>query len=605
MSGFQDTCSICSTSMKGQAIYTGECSHSFHFHCVYSNGNQICPVCLVKWKQVPPTFSPPPPPNYNSHFAAPFYRSVPPPPPIYNNPFAAPRFSFYNNNEPDVFDDDEALDVQSSSNNATDTTTDGLSFKRLLMETYTEVPAVPRLAAVDDFTVLVHLKAPDSISNQNSRAPVDLVMVLDISGSMSGTKLALVKRATGFVIQNLGAADRLSVIVFSDAASRLFPLTKMSDTGKQHALQAVNSLVATGGTNIADGLRMSGKVMQDRREKNPVASIMLLSDGQDTYDMRHSFVTGGTQNWSNNSIPVHAFGFGNDHDAKLMHSISERSRGTFSFIENERAIQDAFAQCIGGLLSVVVKGLEVGIESANPDILLRSLKAGSYKNQLMPDRKSGCIDVGDLYADEERDFLISVNIPKETTFTCLNETSLVKVNCHYTNPLTKEAVNLVSENATIKRPESVGEENVVSIKVDKQRNRLQSAEAMEQARKAAEENDLKRAVSILENVRKVLSESVSAKSGDPLCMALDSELKEMQDRMASRRTYEDSGRPFMLSGVNTHGLQRAMGSACGGTFGAAMGASYQTPAMLGMVAQSRADPYQPASSSFTFKPRPR
>nr|XP_043616670.1 E3 ubiquitin-protein ligase WAV3-like [Erigeron canadensis] len=630
-------CTICLTSMKrgeGQAIFTAECSHSFHFHCIASNvkhGNQICPVCRAKWKEVPlqgsagldiplggTQISP-----INWAQDNPVMTIIRPFPQRQNSNrrVAAPIFPL---SEPAVFNDDEALDLQSSTKNID--TTDGSSFKRLLLETYTEVPAVSRLTVVNDFTVMVHLKAPVSTFgvnsgstvsqvNQNSRAPVDLVTVLDISGSMAGTKLALLKRAMGFVIQNLGPADRLAVIAFSSTARRLFPLRKMSDTGKQHALQAVNSLVANGGTNIAEGLRKSGKVMEDRREKNPVASIILLSDGQDTYTVGSSLVSGSTQNRSNKSnlpllihpgvqIPVHAFGFGADHDATLMHSISEVSRGTFSFIETESVIQDAFAQCIGGLLSVVVKGLQVIIESANPNILLRSLKAGSYKNQLMPDRKSGCIDVGDLYADEERDFLVSINIPEETGFTFLNETSLLKVNCYYTDPLTKETVKLVSENVTIKRPENLGKENVVSIKVDKQRNRLQSAEAMEQARIAAEEGDLTRAVSILENFRKVLSESVSAKSGDRLCMALDAELKEMQDRMASRHMYEHSGRAYVLSGLSSHSWQRATARG-DSTDGASLVQAYQTPSMTEMLTRSQANLVQPAWSSLTSEPRPR
>ncbi|KAH8499443.1 hypothetical protein H0E87_018083 [Populus deltoides] len=53
------TCAICLTAMKtgqGQAIFMAECSHSFHFHCIASNvkhGNQICPVCRAKWKEIP------------------------------------------------------------------------------------------------------------------------------------------------------------------------------------------------------------------------------------------------------------------------------------------------------------------------------------------------------------------------------------------------------------------------------------------------------------------------------------------------------------------------------------------------------------------------
>ncbi|XP_071706135.1 E3 ubiquitin-protein ligase WAV3-like [Rutidosis leptorrhynchoides] len=615
-------CTICLASMKrgeGQAIFTAECSHSFHFQCIASNvkhGNQICPVCRAKWKEVPlqgPTGSVPPlgrtrinPVNWSQDNAVmTLLRPIPPRP---NSPRHAAA-AVYPGPEPTVFNDDEPLDLKISNK----TSSVNSSLKRVLVKTFTEVPAVPQFKAADDFTVLIQLKAPTSVSgvktsstnqgstfcqvNQTPRAPVDLVTVLDTSGSMAGTKLALLKRAMGFVIQNLGPADRLAVISFSSTARRLFSLRKMSDIGKQQALQAVNSLVANGGTNIAEGLRKGVKVMEDRRENNPVGSIILLSDGQDTYTVNGSgqksqltyelllpkSIHGGDEN-SGIKIPVHAFGFGTDHDALSMHSISEISGGTFSFIETEGVIQDAFAQCIGGLLSVVVKDAKVTLESLNPNVSIKLLKAGSYKNRLNADGKSGCIDVGDLYADEERDFLVSVNIPKELTLT---ETCLLKVKCRYTDPLTKETVNLESVDVVIKRPENLGNEVVVSIEVDRQKNRLQAAEAMVQARTAAEEGDLAQAICMLENCRRVLSETVSAKSGDRFCAALDAELKEMQERMASRHMYEASGRAYILSGLSSHSWQRATARG-DSTDGSSLVQAYQTPSMVDMVTRSQA-----------------
>nr|XP_043632760.1 E3 ubiquitin-protein ligase WAV3 [Erigeron canadensis] len=620
------TCTICLASMKrgeGQAIFTAECSHSFHFHCIASNvkhGNQICPVCRAKWKEVPlqgSAGSGPPlgrtrinPVNWTQdHSVMTLLRPIPPRP---NSPrhAASPIFP---GPEPSVFNDDEPLDTKISNKPSSENS----CLKRVLVKTYTEVPAVPRSSAANDFTVLIHLKAPSSIAgikssthqgptfnqvSQTPRAPVDLVTVLDTSGSMAGTKLALLKRAMGFVIQNLGPADRLAVIAFSSNARRLFPLRKMSDTGKQQALQAVNSLVANGGTNIAEGLRKGAKVMEDRRENNPVGSIILLSDGQDTYTVNGSSKCGGQKDQSTNyelllpksihggegnsgiKIPVHAFGFGTDHDASSMHSISEISGGTFSFIETEGVIQDAFAQCIGGLLSVVVKDARVILKSVNPDVIVRSLKAGSYKNHLMADGKSGCIDVGDLYADEERDFLVSVNIPTELTS---NETCLLKVRCHYIDPFTKETVNLETVDVGIRRPENLGNEVAVSIEVDRQKNRLQAAEAMLKARTAAEEGDMAQAIDTLENCRRILSETVSAKSGDRLCVALDAELKEMQERMASRHMYEASGRAYILSGLSSHSWQRATMRG-DSTDRSSLVQSYQTPSMVEMVTRSQA-----------------
>lgn len=628
----KQTCSICLTKMKqgsGHAIFTAECSHSFHFHCIASNvkhGNQICPVCRAKWKEIPlsgPSLDPipgrvsPSPINWpqNDALMAVVHRvPLPHPHRDLNRRHVVP---LYQASEPGIFDDDESLNHQhafserSPCNKNTEYTD---AARAMEIKTFPEVSAAPGSKAYSNFTVLVHLKATAAAAaaaaqrqnlsrnqanlaniSQTPRAPVDLVTVLDVSGSMAGTKLALLKRAMGFVIQNLGSNDRLSVIAFSSTARRLFPLFRMTDSGRQQALQAVNSLVANGGTNIAEGLRKGAKIMEDRKEKNPVASIILLSDGQDNYTVNGSgnnhtqpnyqfllptSISGGDN--SGFQIPVHAFGFGADHDASLMHSISEISGGTFSFIETEAVLQDAFAQCIGGLLSVVVQELQVGIECIHPNLGLVSLKAGSYPSRLTADGRKGSIDVGDLYADEERDFLVSVNVPA----TSGNETSLIKVKCVYKDPLTQETATMESEEVKVERTETAGQV-VMSLEVDRQRNRLQAAEAMAQARVAAEQGDLSGAVFILEDCRKMLSETVSAKSHDRLCVALDAELKEMQERMASRHVYEASGRAYILSGLSSHSWQRATARG-DSTDRSSLVQAYQTPSMAEMLTRSQA-----------------
>ncbi|KHG21439.1 Uncharacterized protein F383_28094 [Gossypium arboreum] len=601
----KQTCSICLTKMKqgdGHAIFTAECSHSFHFHCVASHDNQVCPVCRSKWKEIP-IRSPVLDPggwSRNDALMDVAHRLLVPQRNLNQWHIRGP--------EPGVFNDDESLDhlpVIAESNNTLDNTSD----TTIKIETYPEVSTAPRSHSYDDFTILVHLKAAvmaairnpslsggqvNLLQSRSPRAPVDLVTLLDISGSMSGTKLALLKRAMGFLIQNLGCNDRLSVIAFSSNARRLFPLRRMSDIGQQQALRAVNSVIANGGTNIAEGLRKGAKVMEDRTEKNPVSSIILLSDGQDTvngvrpnssYPNYGSLVPISIRSGDNREfqIPVHTFGFGTDHDASLMHSISEISGGTFSFIETETMIQDALAQCIGGLLSVVVQELQVCVKCMNPNLCLSSLKAGSYRSHVSADGKTGLIDVGDLYADEERDFLVSVKVPAESS-QC--ETSLLKVKCVYRDPLTKEMTSTEGGVVRIQRPKIAGQEEV-SIEVDRQRNRFRAADAMVEARTAAEQGDLAGAVSILENCQRVLSETVSAKSRDRLWVALDAELKEMEERMVSRHVYEVSGRAYILSGLSSHSWQRAT-TRGDSTDGSSLVQAYQTPSMVEMLTQSQA-----------------
>lgn len=517
--------------------------------------------------------------------------------------------------EPDVFDDDDEVSNTTAQPSITSNISSSKNIDSTQMvevKTFPEVSAVPKSKPHDDFAILIHMKAPTATILQNpeidgsgsspsSRAPVDLVTIVDTSGSMAGTKLALLKRAMGFVIQTLGPADRLSVIAFSGAARRLFPLCRMTPIGKHEALQAVNALSSSGGTNIGEALRKGAKVMIDRKWKNPVSSAILLSDGQETYNPELPLLplSMHRSNASGLRVPVHAFGFGADHDAVSMHSIAEDSGGTFSFIEAENVIQDAFAQCIGGLLSVVVQELKVEIECIDPKLKLASIKSGSYKTALASDKRKGSIEVGDMYAEEERDFLVTTNIPIWRSNDEMM--SLVKVKCVYKNPISKNFVSQdLASDVKIQRPASVGAVEV-SVEVDKQRNRLRSAEVMTEARAAAELGDLASAVSILEKWRKELLETASARAGDRLCVSLDAELKQMQERMANRRMYETSGRAYMLSGLSSHSWQRATARG-DSTESTSLVQAYQTQSMVDMLQVSQTMVFDNRAARPTLRP---
>ncbi|EPS62779.1 hypothetical protein M569_12009 [Genlisea aurea] len=615
-------CSICLvpvTAGKGQAIFTAECSHSFHFHCIAANvkhGRQTCPVCRSKWKDVPfqsPAVDTSPveiAPNGRRHQQDEMFRLMRRVP---NNNRRRPA-SVFDPPEPGVYDDDDEIAAAADDDDGRRNGGGGEG-GRVEVETYCEVSAVPRLESRRDFSVLVHLKAPPSTAR---RAPVDLVAVLDVSGSMSGSKLALLKRAVGFVIQNLGPSDRLSVVAFSSTARRVFPLRRMTDSGREFSLMAVNSLSSTGGTNISEGLRKAAKVMADRKSKNPVSSMILLSDGQDTYAARGTAAADAAMNppppLAGIHFPVHTFGFGSDHDAVSMHSISESSGGTFSFIESENVIQDAFAQCIGGLLTVVVQELELELETLHPTVRIASVKSGGYRTALSPDRRKARVDVGLLYADEARDFLVTADVPADEFS---DETSLFKVSCGYRTPASKIPVGPeISARVTIRRPFVVSgdEAAAVSREVDRERNRIRSSEAMAEARAAAEKGDLSLAANVLGRCREEMLETASAKCGDPLVTSLIRELTATKERMANRQVYAASGRAYVLSGLSSHSWQRATarGDSSAIADGSFIHGAYQTPSMVDMVNLSQTASFsQPRSKdengsrSFPAKVQPR
>ncbi|KAI9073358.1 hypothetical protein K1719_044699 [Acacia pycnantha] len=122
------TCVICLTVMKprlGNAIFTVERSHSFHFHCITSNvkhRNQICPVCRAKWKEVPfqgPAYDVSQGASQSNQPISPqgggdwptVFRRLPSPQVGAHHQSSSP----YQVSKPGIFNDDDALDQQTPS----------------------------------------------------------------------------------------------------------------------------------------------------------------------------------------------------------------------------------------------------------------------------------------------------------------------------------------------------------------------------------------------------------------------------------------------------------------------------------------------------------
>lgn len=169
------------------------------------------------------------------------------------------------------------------------------------------------------------------------RTPIDLICVIDKSGSMGGEKIKLVHETLEFIIENLNSEDRLSVISFNDNATREFNLCRMKEDKKHEFNKIVTNITSWGGTTISTGLEMAFKTIKERKYRNPVTSIFLLSDGRDNEQLDNE----NTEKTStqiehlinkfdlSDTFTIHSFGFGNDHDESVMNSIASLKGGQF------------------------------------------------------------------------------------------------------------------------------------------------------------------------------------------------------------------------------------------------------------------------------------
>ena len=261
-----------------------------------------------------------------------------------------------------------------------------------------------------NYTMLVSLGA-ETISN-SYKTPVDLICVIDVSGSMKGLKINLVKEALECLLNYLGDSDRLSIIVFSKSVSRLFPLLRATPSNKKMITIFIERISACGGTDINLGLEHAFKVVKDRKYANPVTSILLLSDGLDDKAL-HRVHQSNTDPKLPQDLTISTFGFGSDHDPQLMTEIADLRHGNFYFVKELNTVDEAFIDCLGGLVSSIAQNVRIKIKPEQSDALHGVQIVHAYGDSSMWTQQEGTYitKMGNLMSGQQKDYVLELEIP--------------------------------------------------------------------------------------------------------------------------------------------------------------------------------------------------
>lgn len=146
------------------------------------------------------------------------------------------------------------------------------------MQAVTITTTVPSALGVgEDGRINIALTGDAAECPVRSRQPLDVVLVIDISGSMEGAPLASAKSsALAFINQLDPAVDRVGVVAFESTARLVSPL----GTDFSTANGGIAGLASTGGTAIDTGLNLGYTTLQaSDRTSEALPVIILLSDG--------------------------------------------------------------------------------------------------------------------------------------------------------------------------------------------------------------------------------------------------------------------------------------------------------------------------------------
>jgi uncharacterized membrane protein/uncharacterized protein YegL len=111
---------------------------------------------------------------------------------------------------------------------------------------------------------------------EKEKPSLAMVLVIDKSGSMQGTKIEMARQAAKATVELLGAQDSIAVIAFDSNTQVVCPLTTASDAATVQA--AIDSLAASGGTNMAPAVAAAKETLEATPAK--IRHVICLGDGR-------------------------------------------------------------------------------------------------------------------------------------------------------------------------------------------------------------------------------------------------------------------------------------------------------------------------------------
>ncbi|MFP4435787.1 MAG: extracellular solute-binding protein [Chloroflexaceae bacterium] len=169
----------------------------------------------------------------------------------------------------------------------------------------------------------VIVAAKNSWAQNRKRA--DIILVVDVSGSMEGEKLELVKAGLESFLLRILPEDRVGLVQFYDEAEEMIAPAPLSEN--RIALQtAIQDMRAEGKTAVFEALEVAHQSLDalPRSEEDRIRAIVLLSDGQDNASTMTLEQLART--FEESGISIFPVAYGEDADTAMLEQIADFSR---------------------------------------------------------------------------------------------------------------------------------------------------------------------------------------------------------------------------------------------------------------------------------------
>jgi Ca-activated chloride channel family protein len=224
------------------------------------------------------------------------------------------------------------------------------------------------------------LLTPDATPTEQAVMPRDLVIVLDISGSMRGAKIAQAKEALHAVLDGLGPEDSFAIVTFNTVINSYLDNAVLAAPAQVDAAKAfVDGLAADSGTNIYDALQSGFRAMPLGTDHPRY--VLLLTDGEATEGETD---TEAILEMARRQNEIHAriftFGIGPNVNTVLLDRLGMDSAGDAFYIRPGESVTEAVAAFFEQIVDPIL---------ANPELDFSAFGSDAIYPAVLPDLFAG------------------------------------------------------------------------------------------------------------------------------------------------------------------------------------------------------------------------